>query len=191
MNKKVVNTKYYIKKDGKVIEVDINQLKNFLETLKKEGKKYICPNCSVCDCEKIIYTDINKSKEVIIGTFERKDYKFFRNDKVIRTKDETFKVYECKRFEMFKEFDKQNGINLRKEIINIDKKILTLKHEIINQYDKEKNEELVRLQMNRREMIDKIDDPAVLEDLKIREDSLKRMYMRINERNKALKLENN
>lgn len=164
-NKK--NHEYYIKKDGVVSEVNKKEFDKVKKDLRKENKKYICPNCRVCTCEKIRYTDINICEGVNLATFEKTSGKV--NDQHILERD--FKVYDCDHFEMFKELAIRGELIIKSEILEISKKIYEL---LLS--DDYSQEELDNLYEQRDLKKQQLQDNMVLEDLGKEESKLYAKY---------------
>lgn len=91
---------YYIKVNNEIKKITDEERNEFLKSIN--NKKYLCPDCKICDCEKIKYTDIRRCEEVDMALLERKITPFETANGVVRhTMDDTLKVYECKRFEPY------------------------------------------------------------------------------------------
>ena len=120
MGSKLLDVKYYVKKDDKVRRITEKEYKELLKKLKDEGKSYICPNCRVCTCEKIRYTDITRCEEVGYGVFILKTYESSGESKTVVTRDKTFQVFECDQFEPFRDIAVQQEISTKNEILDLD-----------------------------------------------------------------------
>lgn len=186
MNKKLLKTKYYLKKEGKVIEINQHEYNEFKKTLKSEGKKYICSDCRVCDCEKIKYTNINICQEVDLGLFINKIYKIESEEKTRILNDETFDVYDCNRFEPFNDVEIKKENMIKHEILLIDKQILQLEDTISNKLDSEKENKLRELRRLKDDKLKLIHNENVLNKLKKQEVILNDNYSE--EKRKELKL---
>lgn len=172
MEKSKSNRYYYIKKDGNVKKVNKEEFDEFVKSLINDNKTYLCPNCSVCDCEKIRYTNIYECEEVNIGTYERRTRQYTKEGKILKSIDETFRVYDCDRFKLFKEIALANNNSLKDQILKIDKQLIILKDEIKDKNNENKNKSIEKLEKQRLEIINQIDNTDVLENLKKEEKEL-------------------
>lgn len=186
---KLLEVNYYLKRNGKVKKLTKEEYEQLKKELKKEGKKYICPNCNVCDCEKIKYTDITRCKEVDYGLYIKKVYEFSADIRVEHTIDEKFEVYDCERFHPFKEAIIHSENVIRNEIIKIDKQILLLKKELEVTNDKEKIQQVIKLQKIKSKKLKQITTQEVLKRLFYEESLLLEDFEK--EQAKKLRLENN
>lgn len=189
MDKKLIGISYYIKNDGVVKEATKEEYEEFLNKLKKEKKDYICPNCRVCDCEKIRYTNIYKSEEVNIGTFIRKKYNSYESGNVYRIKDDIFRVYDCNRFEIFKEILLKDEIITKNQILLLDEKIVFLELKTNIKNDEKIYEKIEKLKESRDEKIKLLHDKDIISELEKEEKQLKEKIIKY--KAKQLKLENN
>lgn len=186
MSKKKIKTKYYLKQEGKVIEISHQEYSEFKKLLKTQGKKYMCSDCRVCDCEKIKYTNINVCDEVDLGLFINKIYEIEVDGRKRLVNDETFDVYDCKRFEPFKDVIIKKENMIKHEILLIDTEILQLEDELSNKLDSEKETKLRELKHLKEDKLKLIHDDNVLAKLKQQESILSYNYNE--ETNKTLKL---
>lgn len=186
MSKKKIKTKYYLKQEGKVIEISHQEYSEFKKLLKTQGKKYMCSDCRVCDCEKIKYTNINVCDEVDLGLFINKIYEIEVDGRKRLVNDETFDVYDCKRFEPFKDVIIKKENMIKHEILLIDTEILQLEDELSNKLDSEKETKLRKLKHLKEDKLKLIHDDNVLAKLKQQESILSYNYNE--ETNKTLKL---
>ena len=161
----IVDIKYCIKQNGKVIVITKEEYENFTKQLKEQGKKYICPDCSVCDCEKIRYTNINKAEEVDLALYERKIFESNNQGIVRKTKDIDFKVFECKRFTKYKERISQDDNLTAKEVIKLYKEILELRSELNTYKNSETAEKLLHLSYLKRDLHNSIRDRNIKNQL--------------------------
>ena len=159
--------KYYVKKDGIVSEISKEEYNQINKDLRKENKKYLCPNCRVCTCEKIRYSDINICEEVNLATF-KKTYKKI-DDKQVLEKD--FKVYDCNKFEMFRELVVRGELIIKTEILEISKRIYELL--LIDDYNEEELKELYESRDKKRE---ELHDCGILNELTNEEEKLYQNY---------------
>lgn len=188
MGGKLVDVKYYLKKDNKVHKMTKEEYKQFMEELKKEGTKYQCANCKVCDCEKIRYTNIYACEEVNVGLFIRKTYQFSVEGSIRNNVDDTFFVYDCNRFEPFREAVLHEQNIIREEILEIENQILKLEDEIKKEKDEEKTKKLTDLKKLKSEKIKLVTEKTVLERLKSQQKNIREQYTY--EKIKKLRLEN-
>lgn len=159
--------KYYVKKDGIVSEINREEYNQVNKELMKENKKYLCPNCRVCTCEKIRYSDINTCEEVILATFKKTYRKV--DDRQVLEKD--FKVYDCNKFEMFRELVIRGELIIKSEILEISKKIYELL--LTDDYDDEELEKLYELRDKKKE---ELHDCGILNELTNEEAKLYQNY---------------
>ena len=186
MSKKLLKTKYYLKKEGRVIEINQQEYSEFKKLLKKEDKKYMCSDCRICDCEKIKYTNINICEEVNLGLFINRFYEMKSEDKTRIVRDETFDVYDCNRFEPFNDVEIRKENMIKHEILLIDKEILQLEDALSNKLDSKLENKLRELRRLKDDKLKLIHNENVLNKLKKQEVILNDNYSE--EKGKELKL---
>lgn len=178
MGNTLSDIKYYKKQNGIVVNITKEEHEEFTKQLKKEGKKYICPNCSICDCEKIKYTNINVAEEVDLATYVKRIYESNEEDIVRKTRDIDFIVYECKRFKKFKDKELFDERHYAKEVIRIYKEMLELKSQMDTYKYRETANKLLLLSYQKRDLYNSIKDENIKKELdeklqKIKEEHIK------------------
>lgn len=173
----IVDIKYCIKQNGKVIIITKEEYENFTKQLKEQGKKYICPDCSVCDCEKIRYTNINKAEEVDLALYERKIFESNNQGVIRKTKDIDFKVFECKRFTKYKERISQDDKLTAKEVIKIYKEMLELRSELNTYKNPETADRLLHLSYSKRDQYNSIKDKNIKNQLDKKLETIRKEYV--------------
>lgn len=157
---------YYIKINGEVKKITEEEREEFLNSMKKENKKYMCPECKVCDCEKIMYTDIRRCSEVDLALFERKISDVVTVEgKTRHIKDDRFTVFECEKFEPFEEVIINKEKAVAKEVLDITNEILQLKDQMKENYSKDDYERFVQLSDLKNKKIESITNIKVLKRL--------------------------
>ena len=188
MSKKV----YYLKKDEKIIKMTSEEIKEFLNTIK--DKKFLCPECRICDCEKIRYTDIKRTEGVSLGILDRtvKQNKDI-DGKMYKYIDDIIYVYECSKFEEFKETKIQREKQIANKILSIDKSINKIKDDLEKRYSEILNKQLILLEKERKENLELITESSILNNLILEENEINKNYLKRKnkEKMKKLKLENN
>lgn len=188
MGAKLISTKYYLKKNGKVNIITKEEYEEFINKMKSEGKKYQCSDCKICDCEKIKYTNIYNCEEVELAIFVRKKYQFIGENMVKNTIDNTFTVFECNRFEPFREIILKEQNNTKDQILELEKQIVSLEDQTREKVNKKKQQELNELKEQRKQLMRLITEKSVLDKLKRQQKNIREQYTY--EKVKKLSLEN-
>ena len=187
---------FYVKENDIVLKVTKQEYKDFIANIEKSGGKYICPECRICTCEKIRYYDINCCEGVKSATLSKKYYKLIRKPDAEITKEEiqelensryvdkVFHVYQCDKFEKFKELTASYQKKVIRKVIDLDMEILTLKDEIKGIGNNNKFQVLSELINLRNSKIEDITDEEFKSRLIEEERKLKEKF----EKNKILKL---
>lgn len=157
---------YYIKIDGEVKQITEEERKKFLDSIKKENKKYICPDCKVCDCEKIVYSDIRRCSEVNTALLDRTIMQTIGpNGYKTLVKDDILKVYDCEKFEPFEQVIINKERIIAKEILDITAEMLQIKDKLKDNNTKEDYDRFVKLSFLKKSKINSITNKKVLERL--------------------------
>ena len=157
-----------------------------MKELKENKQKYICPDCSICDCDKIKYTNINNASEVELGLYVRKIYQSSEQGVVRKTKDVDFTVYECKRFKKYNSKELFDERVSAKEVVRIYKEILELRSEVNAYKSKETVNKLLSLVNLKRELYNSIKDKNIKEELDRKLEKIKKEHLK--ELSNSLKL---
>lgn len=175
MNKNVINKEYYIKKDNKIVKCTSEEYLNFLKEMKKNGLKNLCPNCSVCTCDKIRYSNIKMSSEVNVGSCMTKTYSSVQDQKNKITSEKFFDVFECTKFKKYKDLVIREQQQINKQILILDKQILELKY--FSKLSEQKvDEKLKALREAKEEKMKLLTENEIIERLEKQEVELKEEY---------------
>lgn len=166
------NTKkheYYVKKEGVVSKIDKKEFDQINRSLKSDNKRYLCPSCKVCTCQKIKYTDINRCEKVNLATF-KKSYTNVDNVQLI---ERDFKVYDCNEYDMYSDLKIKHELIIKHEILQLSNKIygLLLKSDPNN---KEVLEELYELKNLKKQQLQ---DYNIINELEEEEEGLYNKYV--------------
>lgn len=107
----VIERHYYIKVNGKVYEVSKDKFKEFKKTLKDEKRKYLCPDCKVSNCNKIVYSNIKYCPEVSDATYVLEVHERTNSSgiKYHTNHIAEFMVFDCKQYKILSELLKKKS----------------------------------------------------------------------------------